>query len=462
MSYVGTLVSHDATKHCGFIGLGSISGHGNSPEKPSTTKDVFVHQDECASPLKSGMTLSFEVVPDLRRYGDALRAIGALEVVEVDARELAVVGAPSRAVTDPRRLYVPPTPTQARSMKPVAPEMVEQVIKNAPMPGISRQGGQSDMSAAEVTRRMLEGIFPNVPYFNDGDLTFDSTDGDIDAFLKDMEQGHNELDLRAQFAEIKKKMLEFKEVRNTLSSALEMASAEGLLQPDLMIPTKYVPDIFCAVPVWYFLSPGDKDSKAPDPQVHPNIKFMCDLVPHQRWVDTFMMFNRRLRTLGDYKEDLIPPKVLKRISHMRQYFDHIVIMTPYHDVAGQDWQNLSWLRSIDPYVVGFKKGIPFFFILARFSDSGVFPLFHELVADTMTFLRTNKEKLKGFNGPEHQPIRDPYWHFAPGGQNFGRSTFNGPLGTHLIKHTGQLLEAFDQGTLFDWLRGEDGNLPART
>lgn len=119
----------------------------------------------------------------------------------------------------------------------------------------------------------------------------------------------------------------------------------------------------------------------------------------------------------------------------------------HHDKAGKDWEDIEWLRAIDPYILGFKKGIPFFFVLARFSDAGTFPLFNELVADTIEFLRTRKEKLNGFNR-----VETPYWCRADKGQVM--STFNSLFGDYLKEHVDQLLSVFKEGNLFDWLRGD--------
>jgi len=128
-----------------------------------------------------------------------------------------------------------------------------------------------------------------------------------------------------------------------------------------------------------------------------------------------------------------------------EVFDYVVIATPYHDQAGRDWQDLEWLRAIDPYVLGFKKGIPFFFVLARFSDTGTFPLFNELVGDTIEFLKANKQKLANFN-----QIHRPFWCVQD------RSIAEqDPFGDFLMRHVEQLLAAFEAGNLFDWLRGDD-------
>ena len=221
-----------------------------------------------------------------------------------------------------------------------------------------------------------------------------------------------------------------------------------------------MPDFFSAVPVWYFWTSREdteqstQDWKNSDPNVHPTIQYFCEMFPNENWADVFQMFNRRIRTLGQYKGDIIPPSVLRRIREAVTMFDHVAIMTPYHDVAGRDWEDIKWLRSIDPYVVGFKKGIPYFFILARFSDSGTFPLFNELVGDTINFLKNNREKLLGFN-----QCNNPYW-FVP---NSDSHTYPGQdLGNHLQGVTDTLIQKFEEGKLFDWLRGEESETPATT
>ncbi|MBI4022075.1 MAG: hypothetical protein HY372_01865, partial [Candidatus Andersenbacteria bacterium] len=150
--------------------------------------------------------------------------------------------------------------------------------------------------------------------------------------------------------------------------------------------------------------------------------------------------------LKQYKGEVIPPQVARRMRKAVELFDYVVIATPYHDQAGKDWESIEWLRAIDPYVLGFKKGIPFFFVLARFSDAGTFPLFNELVADTVEFLRARKEKLNGFN-----QINNPYWCHSDKQKGCSES----PFGNYLKRHVNQLLAAFEAGNLFDWLRQEE-------
>ena len=141
-----------------------------------------------------------------------------------------------------------------------------------------------------------------------------------------------------------------------------------------------------------------------------------------------------------------PADVARVIREARTVFTHVVIMTPYHDVAGKDWQDETWLRSIDPYVVGFMEGVPYAFILGRFSDTGIFPLHSELVADTMAYLAANKGSLKNFNSTEHGGVMHLHAYWA------GRESHL--LGDLLIERVDELLAAFEAGKAFDWLRDE--------
>ncbi len=450
--YKGSLVSHDAPRHCGFIGLKSVSLDDGSEHGLQTSKDIFVHQDDCGSPLRGGMELSFEVQPDERRGGDALRAFDVVEVVSGELMLVDATNGASQALTNPRSLYVPPTPAQHMLMKPVAPEVIEQVLVNKPMPLMPRTSGGGTEDAAEVTRHLMQRLFPQFAAINEDGV--DMADERFDTVIKRAVEDHKSLGMHEQASRMLGQANVYKGLRTILRTE------EDLLKPETLIPMQYLPDLFMAVPVWYFWADDAIQKQAMDikrsndPVVHPNLKHMCSLVPTDRWADTFLMYNRRMRTLNEYRGDIIPPRIIARMRKMAGLFDHLVIMTPYHDVAGQDWENVSWLRSIDPYVVGFLKGIPLMFVVGRFSDSGTFPLYSELVGDTIAFLRANVEKLRGFNGVDR-----PYWYRQkdPQGVLMGNK-----LGNHLVAHTNQLLKAFDQGNLFDWLRGEDGNLPARS
>jgi hypothetical protein len=70
-----------------------------------------------------------------------------------------------------------------------------------------------------------------------------------------------------------------------------------------------------------------------------------------------------------------------------------------------------------------------------------------LLADTIDFLRNNLTQLEdGFNR-----VSSPFWYFPDKPeQSYGTRSF----GTYLRGHAKDLLMAFEQGILFDWLRGE--------
>jgi hypothetical protein len=272
-----------------------------------------------------------------------------------------------------------------------------------------------------------------------------SDDVEVDAQIKAAQEDHKALGMEEQDTVMTKEVERFRSFRGALKFMVE----ENLVRRDTIIPIEYLPDFFMAVPVWFHYTNGalaeliENDWANHDPHINSATKYFCNLFPNQRWMDTFLMFNRRLRTLRMYKGDIIPPHVLRRIREAAKLFDHVVIMTPYLDVAGKDWQDAAWIRSIDPYVVGFKQGVPYFFVLARFSDSGTFPLFEKLLADTTEFLRVHKNDLRGFDRASF-----PYW-MNP----IEEKPYEGKLGVHLIEHVNMLLTAFGQGKLFDWLRG---------
>lgn len=450
--YNGTLPALLPRDRNGFIKLETVKRSDGSPHGLATTKDIYVHQDDCGSPLRPHMDLSFEVTRDTERGGDALRAVDVMECV---SGELVLVGeesGASRALADPRSLYVPPTPAQRMGMKPIAPEAVDKVTANRPMPLVPRTHGGRTEDAAEITHRLMQQLFPQFAAINEDGV--DMADERFDEVIKAAIADHKALGMEAQAGKMLSQANTYKGLRMLLRSE------EDLLKPETLIPIQYLPDLFMAVPVWYFFTDDRVRvevaalEKQTDPQVHPKLTYFCDQLPNPRWIDTFLMYNRRMRTLADYRGDLIPPRIVARMRKMAPMFDHLVIMTPYHDVAGKDWEDVAWLRSIDPYVVGFTNGVPLMFVLGRFSDSGTFPLYSELVADTIAFLRANILKLRGFDR-----VSNAYW-YRPGRPNFFMSG-RPALGTHLVQHTGQLLQAFDAGNLFDWLRGED-KVPAQT
>ncbi len=441
--YIGRIVSVPGGDGIGFIGIASVSKDAGASHKLDTMTDIFVHRDDCASDLRVGMELSFSVIPDKKRGGKNYRAMGAVEHVESEliSGELVEFENMSLARVGPEEMKLARLPVHGR-MKPVSEVIVEKVIANLPLPTVRRDGRQ--VADQEVLlAAFLKHLFPSLELFGTDYDVVKQDDGALDASIAQVVADHVALGMADQITHFREEVERFKTVRSALSFIRE----EGLVRNDAIIPIKYLPDFTMAVPVWFFWTADDNvdvRSRETDPMPEKCTEYFCDLFPNNRWADTFQMFNRRTRSLRMYKGDMIPPHVMRRIRKAVTMFDYVVIMTPYLDIAGSDWQDDTWLRSIDPYVVGFKKGVPYFFVLARFSDSGTFPLFNELLADTMEYLRINIEKLRRFD-----TVTSPYWY------QDREVTSGSNLGSRLVSHTKKLLEAFDEGNLFDWLRGEE-------
>jgi hypothetical protein len=457
---IGTVPGADGY---GFISLSTVERSDGSPHNLPTKSDVFVHQDDCCSKLRPGMMVEFNAIERPGHPGE-YRATGAIEFVEAElipSHEMVVPGfsapLPFNPVTE-MEIAKTILPIHSR-MKSVSAQTVEKVVANKPMPDIPRSIGRPKEGQQEqMLQNFLLNLFPHMAGFGTDFKVLEASDEELDRQVSEEVESLRELGMTDHAAKIKLEVDRFKSTR----SAIRFAHEEGLVRPDTIVPIRYLPDIFMAVPVWFYYAGQDvlpaiaDTGRVDDPRVHPWTRYFCDLFPRdQRWADTFQLYNRRMRSLRDYAGegfDVIPPFIARRLKWAVKAFDFVVIATPYHDLAARDWRDVEWLRSIDPYVLGFKKGIPYFFILARFSDSGTFPLYHRLVGDAIEFLKVNLQKLDGFN-----TVRNPYWYDSG---NKSDIRFNGELPGEILKeHVRALLRAFDQGNLFDWLRQEDEASP---
>jgi hypothetical protein len=374
----------------GYICIDSVRKSDGSPHGIMTSEPISIYVRKVGISLVESMTLSFDVISDGRRSDWCFTATN----VSVVAHAHALIGNDGKEVADPRSLYVPPTVSQL-SVKKVDPEMVGKVIGNNPFPLMRRDVPRQD-SSIETTERLMKTVFPTFVEMDLGGVS-DVASVEFCKAIRDSITEHRELGMHEQADKMMASAdtyIGLKKIYHTMDNAL---------QSEAIIPIAYLPELFMAVPVWYFWADistqkiivGNRAGS--DPIVSLQGKYMCDLIPNKHWVDTYLMFNCRTRTLADYSGDIIPPAITKRIKEMSGLFDHLVIMTPYHDVAGADWEDLEWQRMIDPYVIGFVTGVPFMFMIGRFSDSGVFPLHSEMVADTISFLKQNRLKLHGFN-----------------------------------------------------------------
>ncbi len=473
--YLGRIASIPGANDFAFIGIGSVTQEGGSPHDLNTAQDIFLHKDDCAAELKVGMEISFDAIPDRKRGNDTFRAVGAIEHIEVEL--LPRNRRPKTALALREHL-----PVHA-GMKFVPEEMVSRVIANNPMPCIPRVNNipQDEATKLGLVQWLLSTFFPNMASFGSEHNIFNQTDVELDHEVGELAENYRLLGLEQEIEVIRSEEKRFKEVRGALTLMFE----ENLIRHDTIIPIHYLPDLFMAVPVWYFWVNQEDQAVAQEritevqkrimddsglalDDSHPIIQHFCQLFPSRNWQVTFRLFNSDLRTFQQYDGELIPSSVASRMRKAVEFFDFLVIATPYLDRAGKGWEDIKWPRSVDPYVLGFKKGIPFFFVLARFSGTGTFPIFNELVADTTEFLRENKQKLDGFKRG-----RSPRW-YQRWCQEKERQLFKPSHSTeemmehqrqmHLLvpgisdflkQHADRLLNSFEAGSLFNWLRGEE-------
>lgn len=338
------------------------------------------------------------------------------------------------------RLYVPPTLSQASRMRPVLEADVQQAIANKAMPTIPREDEAVFIGddADKASDLLLNTLFPSVFAAYPG-LSPESTDDDIKRVAADMRSQYNSLGMERQASSVAIPLESYIAVRR----ALTLAKAEGILRASTLVPIKYLPDLFMACPVWFWHARcsgyGPRSKKGVVGSVLPHhVTNFCELFG-RRWSDTFLLFNYRSRDLANYVGDHIPPTIMNRMLQAGAIFDYVVVMTPYLDLVRGQWDDSGWLRSLDPYVVGFQEGVPMMTILGRFSDAGVFPLHAELLAGTMEFVRNNMAKLR------HNTVAfEQEW--------YPNSVLH--LGTKLNKHCKDMIAAYEAGTLFSWLRSE--------
>lgn len=453
IKYCGTIVSVPENSDFGFIGINTVTQENGNPHELETDKDIFLHSDDCENncPLSVGTSVLFYINDDIHRGEGHYRAFGATEIINaemVPADEFPIEGFNAMTTVDNHGLIEYPRTDYHINAKHIPEEEIEKVLGNDPFSEISPViVDRSEEEKKRLLACMLKMFFPALSQFNANYDSLSEDDSSLDEAVIENEKNLSELDMDSQIEDIRKEVIRFK----SLKHVLKLLYDNDLVRTDTIIPIKYLPDLFMAVPVWYFwVEPNKIDFveqrwRHEDPKPQEEIIYFCNLFPNQKWCDVFQMFNRRIRSLKRYKGDKIPPLVSQRLLTAIKAFDYVVIATPNHSEAGQDWQDLEWLQMIDPYVLGFKKGIPHIFVLARFSDSGTFPLYLDMVADTIDFLHQNKQKLSGFN-----EVHNPYWYQV----NTKRDCVDN-LGDKLIQRTDELINAYEMYDLFNWLKTPD-------
>jgi hypothetical protein len=255
---------------------------------------------------------------------------------------------------------------------------------------------------------------------------------------------YNENGLAGQAESLQKEYSQFIAVREAFSMMVEV----NLLRPDTVIDIKYLPELTYAFPVWYVSAKGSlpDNTTSDDPQPDHAIKFISDAVGSQEFAWFYQIYNRRTRPLSQFKgKDIIPPALVKIMKRAQEAFDYVAILTPYHDTASKEWSDPNWLRNIDPLMVGMLKGLPYVFVLGRWSGTGIFPLLLDCIADTSNHLKLNKHLLNKFPA-------NSYWYKGLSGGCL--TSMGGHDNTVLEPFAGMLLKAYENGKLFEFLRGE--------
>lgn len=350
----------------------------------------------------------------------------------------------------PAKAFEPTVLQHRMLMRPLPePELVATVRKNQPLLGLRHENvGASDEEVAErLTRELLARVFPS---FENLGPTFDPTmsDADIRALVAKAVQAYQMLGMSAQIEATQQEVESYIGSRRSLMFLRE----EGLFRSGTFVPVHFLPDLFMATPVWFFAKRVKNDDgenltraqrdKAPLPEA---LRFICDQVRSTEWSDMFLAFNSKVRPIEQYRGESIPIEILSLIGRAKQSFDYVVVATPYHDLALEDWNSdMPWARMPDPFVLGFQRGLPFMFVLGRYSGSGIFPLIHELVADTIGFLTKHE------NVPEQRFKYESLRWYNSSQPKIVLTTITG---TQLTLSLQKAIRAFKAGRLFDWLRG---------
>jgi len=486
----------------GFIAMKSVLRRHGQPNDLISEEDIYLHESDCPNdPLETDIVVEFTVVLDETRDGWALRAKNARRIKRVRNAILKITGEPDSDLVMTRSVY------HAKA-KQVDERLVRQVIENRPFEGITPDEEPSDDDILSVGD---EGAFEQAMLQYLEQQYAGLVGIDIEMKILDFDEEKARLVLQEEIAEnkalgmveqvrvlqeefdslvpmigffkwilkdgllsadskIEKSMIKtlFQTVEEEaqgpkraeklrgMMTGVNFIASHGVLRRNSLLPKRTLADLMAAVPVIYIVAENgqlqlvDHLSAEDDPRVHPFVAYLCSRFPTEHWADFVQIYNRRIRSISQYKGEIIPKKTRKLIKESKGHFTWVGVFSCYHDVAGRDWSNLNWMRSLDPYVLGFNKDLDVVFNLDRYSGDGIFPLHADLVADTVDFLRRNRSKLAGFGSADQ-----PYWyrHGDPDGHLQTRSH-----GAVFVRRLQRMVDgfslAFDAGHLFEWLRGE--------
>ncbi|MFH1632315.1 MAG: hypothetical protein ABIA47_04875 [bacterium] len=374
----------------------------------NTNGDVFVHQDESTVPLVVGAKVEFSLMNDPKRSGQ-FRAMNVSTAADLPAIASDVSDLPALAT---RRPY-------HHRAKPVPPEEVRKAVNNKPFKeviGVEMEEAVHLHSEDEVSmfvRAFLEYSYPGLGAYDvsfdidrageeaekhgvqtavdlQRELGFATQAGLIEAeyglylATTDMLKSFRDAGVLVPGARMSPTALSMlvgnsgnlrtnrnhasagsveEQMRTTalFTGTIRFLRDEGLMQPCSVIPMTHIADLLMAAPVWFIEAKQNLPDtwNYADPRPDAAVQYFAGLLGTQEWADAYQMFNRRTRRLNQYQGDIIPPRILRAIAKARQHFDFVVIATPYVDIAGREWEDPAWQALIDPFLFGFKEGVPY-------------------------------------------------------------------------------------------------------
>lgn len=404
-------------------------------------------------------------------------------------KELAIIGRNgANGLVSANMFATRNNPYHIRAKNNITDEQIAQVIRNIPLNGLQVPQVSQMLNESDIVE--LSESFVNTHFFNLAELGITVSINDSidetreDQVIQELMRKYSDKTLGGQAASLHAEYASLRSVQNIFTFVRSVVADQKLEHQHLMLLAsvnevmqnlsinnrsvilqnlaevckwnglrgrhrspmalhhKYLPDLFMACPVWFIVGEGIADTTdLPDPRVDDAVKYFTSIVGTEYFADLFQMYNRRTRGFDKFVgPDLLSPHVAEAIPELKKKFDYLVIATPYHNVASQEWADPAWRANIDPYLIGFKRGLDYMVIIERWSGTGLFPLMTEMVADTIEHIKTHKDRLIRFSGMT-------YWHSVKksGDSMLGDSS-------KLVRLANEIINNYAQGTLFDYLR----------
>jgi hypothetical protein len=441
VNYVGEIVS----VHDGYSYIGKVK---RRYETINTNGDVFIPQEFTVGVVVEFSTLNTDLKrPGKYRVEEAKVVNGALVKTDTNSKINALVTLTERS-------------TYHSNAKVISEEKAIKAAENIPFAEMlflhERYKTEDSPDIVTVAEDFISRTFANL----NGMKVSSSIKGDVDteaeqSKVSSIVEQYKQSDMSGQVDSINQEYAYMKGVREVFA----MMHQNGILSMETVIPIKYLPDLLVTSPVWFVHSMDNllrDNTNEKDPLPDDAIKFFCNQVGSKEFAWFYQIYNRRTRPFKQFSgRDIMPPPLLEITEKAKRIFDYVVIATPYHDIASKEWADPDWLRNIDPFLFGFVKNLPYMFLLGRWSATGLFPLMCDMIADTIDHLRINKDKLGNF-------MANTYWymgdHEVTNDSNYLASSEQESKTGKLIDFADNVIKAYEENRLFEFLRGEKKSL----